>query len=272
MLTSDYFQFSKIQCAVFKGTTRNVFVDKREYTGPLYEQIEEAVNFVLRNIHLGARINGIIRQEIYELPIEAIREMIVNAVCHRNFNDESCVQVAIYDDRLEVISPGGLYFGLTMEQILTGHSKLRNRTIANLFAQMGIVESWGTGIGKIVSAAAENGLKKPEFILIDDMFRINLYRNALVDKVETVSDSSEKGSEISSEINNNSNLTINETQKLILQIIDEDASISAKSIAERLELSSRSVEKNIKKMKDEGILKRIGSPKSGHWEILKPWE
>ena len=100
LMTSDFFPFSKTQCAVFKGTERSVFLDKREYTGPLYEQIDEAMKFVLRNIRLGAEVKGLLRSEFYELPVEAIREMIVNAHCHRNMTDESCVQVAIYDDRL----------------------------------------------------------------------------------------------------------------------------------------------------------------------------
>ena len=115
LLTSDYFPFAKTQCAVFKGTDRTVFLDKREFDGPVYEQIEKAVDFVLRNIRLGATIEGLVRKEKYELPPEAIREMIVNAHCHRNFLYESCIQVAVYDDRLEVTSPGGLYNGLTYE-------------------------------------------------------------------------------------------------------------------------------------------------------------
>ena len=90
LLTSDYFPFSKTQCAVFKGTDRTVFLDKREYTGPIYKQIESAVEFVLRNIRLGATIDGLVRRENYELPVEAIREMIINAHCHRNLSDESC--------------------------------------------------------------------------------------------------------------------------------------------------------------------------------------
>ena len=82
--------------------SRAVFLDKREFTGPIYTQIEEAVDFVLRNIRLGATIDGLVRKEKYELPPEAIREMIINAHCHRNLLDESCIQVAVYDDRLEV--------------------------------------------------------------------------------------------------------------------------------------------------------------------------
>ena len=102
----------------FKGTDRAVFLDKREFTGPIYTQIEEAVDFVLRNIRLGATIDGLVRKEKYELPPEAIREMIINAHCHRNLLDESCIQVAVYDDRLEVTSPGGLYNGLTYEEVM----------------------------------------------------------------------------------------------------------------------------------------------------------
>ena len=68
------------QCGVFKGTTKEVFVDRREYTGPLWEQIEEAFQFVLRNIHLGAAIVGVYRQDVYEIPPDAIRELIINAM------------------------------------------------------------------------------------------------------------------------------------------------------------------------------------------------
>ena len=82
LLTSDYFSFSKTQCAVFKGTDRAVFLDKREFTGPIYTQIEEAVDFVLRNIRLGATIDGLVRKEKYELPPEAIREILF-LVCIR---------------------------------------------------------------------------------------------------------------------------------------------------------------------------------------------
>ena len=111
------------KAAVFKGTDRVVFLNKREFTGPIYTQIEEAVDFVLRNIRLGATIDGLVRKEKYELPPEAIREMIINAHCHRNLLDESCIQVAVYDDRPEVASPGGLYNGLTYMVIVSSRKR-----------------------------------------------------------------------------------------------------------------------------------------------------
>ena len=176
LLTSDYFPFSKTQCAVFKGTERAVFLDKREFTGPVYMQIEEAVDFVLRNIRLGATISGLVRKEQYELPPEAIREMIINAHCHRNLLEESCIQVAVYDDRLEVTSPGGLYNGLTYEEVMNGRSKIRNKGLANVFSQMGFVEAWGSGIKRILNAAKEYDLPEPKIQEFDNMFRVELFR------------------------------------------------------------------------------------------------
>lgn len=83
--------------------------------------------------------------------------------------------MAVYDDRLEVTSPGGLYNGLTYEEVMNGHSKLRNRAIANVFNQMGLVESWGTGIRRILEAAEEYELPMPKVQAFDDMS--NILRN-----------------------------------------------------------------------------------------------
>ena len=199
LLTSDYFPFARTQCAVFKGRDRAVFLDKREFTGPIYLQIEEAVDFVLRNIRLGVTIDGLVRKEKYELPPEAIREMIINAHCHRNFLDESCIQVAIYDDRLEVTSPGGLYNGLTYEEVMSGHSKIRNKGIANIFNQMGLVEAWGSGIKRILNVAEEYGLQEPKFQEFDNMFRVELFRNSslVTSKDESIGETSENIGETS---------------------------------------------------------------------------
>ena len=269
LLTSDYFPFSKTQCAVFKGTDRAVFLDKREFIGPIYTQIEEAVDFVLRNIRLGATIDGLVRKERYELPPEAIREMIINAHCHRNLLDESCIQVAVYDDRLEVTSPGGLYNGLTYEEVMNGHSKIRNKGIANIFGQMGLVEAWGSGIKRIFNAAEEYGLPKPRFREFDNMFRVELFRNnsmAMTEKKD--GEGSEKVRKKDGEDSEKNQIyELTGTQKRIVELLRSDKQLSAKKIAEQLGLGSRSIEKNIKKLKSLGFLIRHGSPKNGYWEV-----
>lgn len=270
LLTSDYFPFSKTQCAVFKGTDRAVFLDKREFTGPIYTQIEEAVDFVLRNIRLGATIDGLVRKEKYELPPEAIREMIINAHCHRNLLDESCIQVAVYDDRLEVTSPGGLYNGLTYEEVMNGHSKIRNKAIANIFSQMGLVEAWGSGIKRIFNAAKEYDLPEPQFQEFDNMFRVELFRNNSMTELEK--EAGESSEKVRRRVGEGSDIIrgyeLSDTQKKIVNLLLYDRQLSAAKIAEQLGMESRSIEKNIKKLKELGILVRHGSPKNGYWEVI----
>lgn len=272
LLVSDYFPYSKTQCAVFKGKERTVFLDKREFTGSVYEQIEEATSFVLRNICLDAVIEGLVRKESYELPVEAIREMIVNAHCHRNLTDASCVQVAIYNDRLEVTSPGGLYNGLTYEEIMNGHSKLRNRTIANVFNQMGLVEAWGTGIRRIKEAAKSYGLPSPEILAFDDMFRVNLYRRQIIEGQEDYGKAFIKHEqsigETSEKYREQFGTDLNDTQIRILELLSLDVRLLSKKMARQLGIASRNVEANIKKLKEKGILIRHGSPQKGYWEIM----
>ena len=164
------------QCGVFKGTTKAVFVDRREYTGPLWEQIDEAFQFVLRNIHLGATIVGIYRQDIYEIPPDAIRELIINAMVHRSYLDHGTIQVAVYDDRLEITSPGKLPMGQTIERMKEGYSKIRNEALAYAFSYMNLIEHWGSGIPRIIDKVKAAGLREPEFIGGEVDLRINIYR------------------------------------------------------------------------------------------------
>ena len=165
-----------IQCGVFKGTTKAVFVDRREYTGPLWEQIEEAFQFVLRNIHLGATLVGIYRQDIYEIPPDAIRELIINAVVHRSYLDHGTIQVAVYDNRLEITSPGKLPMGQTLERMKEGYSKIRNEALAHAFSYMNLIEHWGSGIPRIIDKVKSAGLQEPEFIGGEVDLLINIYR------------------------------------------------------------------------------------------------
>ena len=106
LLTGHWRLPTMIQCALFKGADKSIFLDKREFDGPIQHQQEEALQFVLRNIRLGARINGLYRQDIYEIPSVAIRELLINCTLHRSYLAGGNIQVAIFDDRLEVFCPG----------------------------------------------------------------------------------------------------------------------------------------------------------------------
>ena len=176
LMTKNKIRYAKIQCALFKGTERDIFIDKREFDGPLYAQLEDAYRFVLKHINLGAKIEGLHRKEAYELPVRTIRELITNAVVHRSYLDESCIQVCVYDDRIEVTSPGMLYGGLDMQSAKSGKSKCRNTAIAESFRYMGLIEAWGTGIPRMIKECREYGLREPVFEELGDSIRVTIFR------------------------------------------------------------------------------------------------
>lgn len=184
LFTDNRMKHAKIQCALFKGTNRDIFIDKREFDGPLYEQVEEAYQFVLKHINLGAEIDGLYRRDVYELPIKAVREMIVNAVAHRSYIDDSCIQLSIYEDRVEVISPGTLYGGMDLETVKAGRSKCRNTAICDAFHYMKIIEQWGTGIPRIINQCKEYGLPEPLFEEFGDGIKVTMFRKEKVN-IET---------------------------------------------------------------------------------------
>lgn len=93
-----------------------------------------------------SRIDGAFRKDFYELPMDSVREMIANAVCHRPYIRRSRIQVAIYDDRLEVTSLGRVDSELSLEDLKGGNPKVRNVAITTAFSYMHVIESWGTGI------------------------------------------------------------------------------------------------------------------------------
>ena len=168
--------FSCIQCAVFQGTEKVNFLDRKEFSGPASEQLENALRFLMQNLRCNAVIENVRREDVYEIPLLALRELIANAILHRNYLVHAFIQISVFDDRVEIISPGGLYDNLTMEEMFSGFSRLRNPLLADVFRRMGIVEQWGTGIQRAVQQCAKAGLPAPEFEISNDAVKITMRR------------------------------------------------------------------------------------------------
>lgn len=179
LMTVNRMKHAKIQCALFKGTERDIFIDRKEFKGSIYEQIEGAYQFVKRHINLSVEIEGIVRRDIYELPMRAVREAIINGVTRRSYMDGSCMQISIYNDRIEVYSPGMLFGRLDLSEALRGKSKCRNAAISEAFHNMKIIETWGTSLGRIRHSCMEYGLPEPVIEESGDGFRVIFYRKML---------------------------------------------------------------------------------------------
>ena len=251
-----------IQCAVFKGKTRAYFVDRREFSGPIQDQVQLAFQYVLEKINMGMQIKGIYRQDVYELPINSVRELIANAVAHRNYLEPGNIQVAIFDDRLEVTSPGMLLNTVSIKKMIEGYSRLRNPAIANAFAYMKIIEKWGTGIPRILRECKEYGLKKPELIDFDGDFRVNMYRR------EEKSKTTQTTTQTTTQITTQTTIKLTKNDHEILQVIQNNPALSQKEIAMELGWTVDRVKYYLNKMKKQEAIRRIGSSHKGYWELL----
>ena len=242
-----------IQCAIFKGNDRAYFVDRREFNGPIQEQMEAAYQYVLEKINRGMKIDGIYRQDVYELPIDSVRELIANAVAHRSYLDPGNIQVALYDNRLEITSPGMLMNGVTIEKMKEGYSKIRNRAIANAFSYMKIIEKWGSGIPRIIRECQEYGLPEPELIDFDGDFRINMYRQPSLIQAGTI------GTIIG--------IKVTSPEERVLTIMKQNAKVTQKELQKELGVSLRTVKRMIAELQDKGYIVRSGNNRSGEWIV-----
>lgn len=172
LLVSDQCKHS-IKFAVFQGTDKLVFKDRKEFTGSLFDQLTDAFKTIDFYNSTKATFHDLLRTDERDYPDDAVREALLNAVVHREYCFSGSTMINLYSDRLEIISLGGLVSGLSMEAAMLGASQPRNEKLANLFYRMKLIEAYGTGISKIISCYKELPIQ-PKFENVEGAFRVTL--------------------------------------------------------------------------------------------------
>lgn len=150
-IKTELFPYAKIECARFKGTSSDTFIDQKTIDGNIAMQAEAAYEFVLRHINKGATVKGVYTETLWEYPINAIREVLRNAVVHRDYSfTGKDIKVAIYDDMVEITSPGKLMPSINFDEMEARQSDVRNKVIAPVFKKLGVIDQWGNGL-KLIS-------------------------------------------------------------------------------------------------------------------------
>lgn len=152
-----------IKCAVYEGTGKTKFKTRKEFSGPVLQQLEEAYAFLELNNDVASDFEGLKRIDHYSYPQFALREALLNTIVHRDYDYSGSTLVSIFDDRIEFVSLGGLVKGITLTDILRGASQSRNMVLAAIFYRLELIESYGTGIQRILEGYA-NVEKEPEFL------------------------------------------------------------------------------------------------------------
>ncbi len=246
------FEHVRMKCSRFKGTTMDVFLDRKEYMGDLFTQLENAENFIKNYIKLSSEIKGLQREDQYELPIEAIRESLVNAVVHRDYsNDGRDIKVGIYDDVVNIVSPGAFPSTITQEDLLEGRSEIRNKVIARVFKELNYIEQWGSGIRRIKSSCKARGLKEPEIVEKGDFVDVSLYREVI--------DADEKINDI---------LALSHQEEKVIEYLKANENrITTREAESVLDVAERRARKILKDMVGKGILIRVGRTTNTHYSM-----
>jgi len=158
-----YFKNAFVRIGRFK--TPVDIIDSVEIEGNLFKQLDEMIKVIKRHISVRYEIKDIRREDVWEYPLEAIREASINALIHREYLSSEDIQIKIYGDRIWFWNPGKLPEGLNTEMLRKEHpSKLRNKLIAFVFYYAGLIEKWGTGTIRMISWCRKHGLPDPEFV------------------------------------------------------------------------------------------------------------
>jgi ATP-dependent DNA helicase RecG len=244
----------QLRCAVFANTGTATIIDRHDFDGDILELIEEAQKYILKNIHIGMRIEGLYRVDVPEISMEALREAIINAFCHRDWRDPDYVQIAIFKDRVEIRNPGKLYGGLTIEDLHRGNvSKRRNPLIADLFRRIEMVEAWGRGMTLIHTNAPAVSFREVAGLFIASFARpsfIEGERQETVDK-----DSCTTG-------------IATGKASVLLEFLRQNSQTTIPELAGLLEITEDGVNYHLKRLQKAGMLKREGGRRGGRWVVM----
>ncbi len=249
-----------VVCALFKGTGKAYILDRKELIGNLLENVEDALIFLKKHLQLRWEITSesTRRKEILELPEVALREAMVNAVCHRDYLEQGAqVMVEIFDDRVEIYNPGGLPQGLP-EKDFGRRSVCRNPNIAGLLLRCDYIEKMGTGIERIRAALERESCPKIN-IRYATMFTLEFPRPTYF-KTDGASETAREKTRVKTRV---------KTRAKMLSLISENPQITTAQLADTIGITPKGVEWQITQLKKDGLLKRIGPAKGGRWEVVK---
>ena len=162
-----------IKAAVYEGTSKNLFKDRFEFSGSVIKQMKEIYEFIDRYNRTQSRIEGLNRIDVREYPEQALREALLNSIVHKDYSYGSSTLVSVYDDKIEILTIGGLVKGLVKEDIMIGTSILRNKYLANVFYRLRWIEAYGTGILKIKESYNHYDIS-PKIEITENAFKITL--------------------------------------------------------------------------------------------------
>ncbi|WP_313568442.1 ATP-binding protein [Acetoanaerobium noterae] len=232
-----------IKAAVFEGSTKAIFKDRFEFSGSLLKQMKDVYSFLNRYNRTNSEITGLKRTDTREYPEIAIREALLNSIVHKEYSYSSSTLISVFDDKIEIVTIGGLTKGLNEDDIMLGVSILRNRNLANIFYRLKLIEAYGTGIPKIIESYNEYNVK-PKIEISSNAFKItlpNTLKEKSISKLEK---------------------NLSDKEYLIVNMLKENEYIKRTDIEKNLSISSSMAIKLLRNMVENSIIEKLGKGKN----------
>lgn len=265
---SKFFLCAKTNCALFQGTGKTTILDQQIYEGGILDVYENAIKYLKTHLNAEYVIKGGPREEILELPEDALREAVLNAIAHRDYRSTGHVQIQVFHDRVEIVNPGGLVAGLKPKDL--GRVSLpRNPLLFALMHRMDLVEHVGSGIKRIRDEMKRYGLKEPLIESGEVWFSVTLWRKPQHSSIQDLK-ATKRGRELQKGSQKGSQKSSQKSSQKILGLLAQDPHLTIRELAERIGITDRAVKKNIAQLQKQGVLRRVGSDRSGHWEVIGP--
>ena len=235
-----------VKLAIFEGTTKAIFKDRREFSGSLLKQLNEIYEFIDRYNRVRSEINGLRRLDKRDYPPEAVREALLNALVHKDYAFSDSTLISIFDDRIEFVSIGGLVRGITFDDMMLGISIARNKNLANVFYRLTLIEAYGTGMPKIMQSY-EGFITKPQIEVTDNAFKITLPNT----------------NEVSGRA------LLSENESAVLELLKNKDSIVRKDVESVLSVSQTVAGRVLKSLLNKGELRAVGRGKNTRYVLNK---
>ena len=238
-----------IKAAVFQGTTQSEFKDRREFSGSLFRQMDEAYDFIDFRNQTHSTFDKLYRIDRRDYPETAVREALLNLLVHREYSFRASTFISLYADRLEFTSIGGLVSGVSLNDVTMGISVCRNTKLANVFYRLELIEAYGTGIIKIMEAYEGTGMT-PQIEASDNAFKIILPNlNAMPESARKMQGKPAVGT----------------PEERVIALAKQRGFVTRKEIEILLGMGQSSCGRLLKKMIDNGLLIQEGKGKNVHY-------
>ena len=266
-VTYEYPQFI-LRLARFRGNDKIEFIDNQRVEGNFFVLMDAGMAFFFKHLSLSGKIVGFKREEHLEIPAEALREALINALCHRQYEKYNLtIGIAIYDDRVEIENPGMFPPQITLSKIKESHGSYPyNPLIAEVLFKTSYLENWGSGVHRIVEACRKQNVPDPVWSMSGGYVTVTFRREVKGSTQTSTQNVGKKDGKKDGRKDGRKEL--NDRQLIIYNLIKENGQITIPELARKTKFSDRSVYRDLDSLRQKGVIDREGGRKQGHWVIL----